>query len=90
MIHSPPGSAERAGLAVAGESLIDGCARAEVEEVCGHPDAILRPRPDAVEDSCVYGVGVLVHYFVRKMRSFSDESKADADFSLRDWILSGR
>ena len=87
MIHSPPGSAERAGLAVAGESLIDGCARPEVEEVRRRPDAILRPRPDAVEDGCVDAVGVLVHCFVRIMHSFSDESKADADFLLGDGML---
>ena len=90
MIHSPPGSAERAGLAVAGESLIDGCARPEVEEVRRRPDAILRPRPDAVEDGCVDAVSVLVHFFVRKLHCFSDEIKGDADFSLRDVVLTGR
>jgi hypothetical protein len=90
MIHSPPGSAEQPGLAVAGKGLIDGSTRPEVEEVCRRPNAILRPRPDAVEDGCVVAVGVLVHNFVRKMNCFSDEIKADADFLLGDGILTGR
>jgi len=40
-----------------------------------------------LEGGCVDGVGVLVHCFVRKMHSFSDESKADADLLLGDGML---
>ena len=80
MIEPAPGATKDADLRIAGKGFVHGRPGAEIKEVRRRPDMALGPGPDAVEDGGVDGVGVFLHAFVRKMHSFSDESKAEADF----------
>jgi hypothetical protein len=90
MIKAAPGATDVAGLRIAGEGFVHGSTGAKVKKVRRHPDMILWPRPDAVEDSCIYRVGVLVHIFVRNMHCFSDEIKLNAEFSLREKVFTAK
>jgi hypothetical protein len=91
VIHPAPGSGNLASLRIAGQRFVHCRTGAEVKEVRRHPDMALRPRPDAVEDRCVYGAGVLAHDSVRKLHCFSDESKPMPIFySETGYLLGGK
>lgn len=56
-----PRTAYGAILEVAGKRLVHGGAGAEIEEILGRPDAVLRSGPETGQNGSIDGVGVLLH-----------------------------
>jgi len=61
VVETAASTADGATLAVAGKRFVHGGTGSQIEEILRRPDVTLLPRPYAVEDGGVDGVGVFVH-----------------------------